>query len=216
MFWKWNELWRFMETEPGHHESQSESVSQRLMGRTFWGDYGGDTLNRFHYEMLLELYPDAVKSIEHSHGQSLVLAIGTAMDPRHVRGVIDFLAYFDPKSDTFGDYPLYEELWSYSEWEWELTQKEMTTGWWAEYFQNELDDYFCDWEDNTMVPAQFSTEWSKLVDAYCSKNDWDDIETYWESADSLIVNGWDTEAVAMWLLERYAGEISSGGNPPTL
>jgi hypothetical protein len=201
-----------METEPGHHASQSESLSQRLTNLTFWGDYGGNTFSRFHYELLLELYPDAVKSIEHSRGQSLVLDIGSGMTPQHVRGVVDFLAYFDPKSDAFGDCPIYEELGDYSEWEFELTLKEMTEGWWAEYAQHELDNAFEDWGDNTIVPAQFSPEWGELVYDYCSKDDWNGIETNWEGADSLVVHGWETDEVAKWLLERFAKSLHHGGN----
>jgi hypothetical protein len=210
MFWRFNEPWQYLDTEPGHHEAQCEALSQRLFGLTFWGDYAGDTLSRFHYSVVLESFPTAVTSINAAHGQGLVLSSVT--DSAALRGVIEFLAYFDPKAKGFCDYPIYEELGDYSEWEWELTHKEMTEGWWAEYSHGELVDALSEWEDNTLVPDHDTPEWGELVYTYCSRNDWDDVETYWEGADSLIVHGWESDEVAKWLLEQYADTFVPRGN----
>lgn len=217
MFWRWWAPWDFMNTEPGQHESQFNALSQRLFGLTFWGDYGGDIISRYHYSMLLEEAPLVVGSIDAMHGQGLVLV---AVEPDNeeyrdqLREVIRFLAYFDPDSKSYGGYPLYDES-GFSDWEWHAIQKEMTEGWWAEYERGELAEQFEDWEDNTIVPEVGSDEWGQLL------ADWDEEHQdgdypYWEGADSLIVTNWDAEKVAAWLLDRYARSITEAGNPTPL
>lgn len=213
MFWHWFEPWGFMNTEPGKHESQFEALSQRLFGRTFWGSYGGDILTRYYYTALLEDYPLAVASIEAGHGQALVLS---AVEPDNeeyrdqLREVIRFLAHFDPNSSEYVDYIWGED--AFSQFEYDLAYEEMTSGWWGTYYRNELVEYFVDWEDNTIVPE--GEEWGELLQRVV----YDDGEfyPYWETADSLIVPGWDTEKVAERLLEEYARSITEAGNPEPL
>ena len=213
MFWRWWAPWDFMNTEPGKHESQFEALSQRLFGRTFWGDYGGDIVTRWYYSELLENYPLAVASIEAMHGQGLVL---TAVEPDNeeyrdqLREVIRFLAFFDPASSEY----FYGEVWGsdyMSDWEWKLIDKELTEGWWANYTRGELVDYFADWEDNTIVPEVGTEEWAKFVWEFYREND--ENYPYFESADSIVVPGWDTDAAAEWLLAQYAKSITEAGNP---
>lgn len=213
MFWRWWSPWDFMETEPGQHESQWNALSQRLFGRTFWGDYGGDIVSRFYYSEVLEMAPLAVQSIEAAHGQGLVLSgyvdYEKAEYRDQLRSVITFLAHFDHESPEYA----YDDIvWSDGLWEFEydLAQKEMTEGWWGEYEQRELVDYFSDWEGNTIVPELGSKEWANLLYDYFLDADQD---PYWESADSLVVPGWDIERAAEMLLAEYARSITEAGNP---
>lgn len=214
MFWHWFEPWGFMNTERGHHESQFEALSQRLFGITFWSPYGGDIVNRFYYVEVQKMAPLVVGSIEAAHGQGLVLI---AVEPDNeeyrdqLREVIRFLAWFDPESSEYG----HGDLWDvdeFSNFEYELAFEEMTTGWWGEYHRDELVDYFADWEDNTIVPE--GEEWGELLQTYL----YDDGEfyPYWESADSLVVEGWDTKKVAEFLLDQYARSLTEAGNPEAL
>ena len=214
MFWNWFEPWGFMNTEPGKHEAQWESLSQRLFGRTFWGDYGGDIVTRFYYTELLKNYPNVVSSIEAAHGQGLVLS--GIMDGYNdeLREVIRFLAYFDPESREYG----YGEMWDadgFSDWEWQAIDKEMNEGWWAEYTQRELVDYFSDWDGNTIVPDINTQEWADFIWEFYREND--ENYPYFEGADSLIVPGFgEVEVAAEWLLERYARSLTEAGNPEPL
>lgn len=210
MFWRWWAPWDFMETEPGKHESQWNALSQRLFGRTFWGDYGGDIISRYYYTELLRMAPNVVSSVEAMHGQGLVLSGVVVGYNDELREVIRFLAYFDPESREYG----HGELWDvdgFSNFEYEAAYEEMTTGWWGEYSHGELVAHFSDWEDNTIVPERDSEGWGDLLQSYL----YDDGEfyPYWESADSLVVHGWETDKVAEWLLERYAKSITDAGNP---
>jgi hypothetical protein len=196
-------------------ESQHEKLSDRLGHLTYWGDYGGDIVSRYHYTMLLENYPDIVRRTSAMYGQQLELSPVPGYRTDDLREVIRFVAYFDPNSPTYKEYPIYEEI-GFSDFEFELTQKEMTEGWWGEYNQKELADQFYDWEGNTLVPDFPSSAWGALVHDYFKDADWTTFEAYWEGADSLVVHGWEVEEVAHWLLERYAEEITKAGNPPAL
>jgi hypothetical protein len=202
-----------MDTEPGHHESQWEALSQRLFYRTFWGDYAGDIVSRFYYTEVLKMAPLAVGSIEAMHGQGLVL-IGVEPDNEEyrdqLREVIRFLAYFDPESREYG----HGELWDsegLSNFEFEAANAEMMTGWWGEYAHRELVDHFEDWEGNTIVPELGSEGWSDLLWRLLYEDG--EYYPYWEGADSLIVPGWETEKAVEWLLDEYARSITEAGNP---
>lgn len=213
MFWHWFEPWGFMNTEPGKHESQFEALSQRLFGRTFWGDYGGDIISRYYYSYLLENYTLAVGFIEAAHGQGLVLMRNPLEDPAYsdqLREVIRFLAFFDPESPEYG----HGEMWDpegLSDWEWQLIDKEMNEGWWAEYVHGELVDHFSDWEDNTLVPDINTKEWGDFIWRYYRESD--ENYPYFEGADSLITPGFEIEDAADWLLAQYADSITNAGNP---
>lgn len=215
MFFHWWEPYGYMNLEVGQQESQTEALSQKLFGLTFWGDYGGDIISRYHYTMLLEAYPNVVRSIEAMHGQGLVLSNYLELAGEgELSEVIRFVGYMDPSADSYNGYPLYNED-GYCDWESALSQEEMVSGWWAEYYRGELVDYMGDW-DNTLVPDAGTPEWGTLVYEFQSKDDFEHIETYWEGADSLVVRGWETEEVAEWLLGRYADEITNAGNPEPL
>lgn len=214
MFWRWNGNWSFMDTEPGKHESQFEALSQRLFGLTAWGNYSGTILERYHYTMLLEEYPDVVESIEAGYVKGLVLRSNRGT-PGHLHEVIHFLAHFDSTAANYNDYPIYDEDGFY-EFEHELNDEEMFNGWWAEYASKELAEQFEEWEGNTMVPEHGTPEWAKLVSGWFEADDWNSYEVYWEGADSIIVHGWDAESVAKWMLAEYAESMTQAGNPPTL
>jgi len=190
---------------------QLDGLSERLGHLTYWGDYGGDIVARYHYTMLLENYPDVVRRSPEMWGQQL--AIDPQVDYSHdnMREVIRFIAAFDPNSREYIDYPIYDL--GFSEFEWEQVQREMTEGWWAEYSQKELADEFSEWTGNTMVPDFNTPEWATLVYDFLQDSD---EYPYFETADSIVVPGWDAHNVAMWLLERYADEITNAGNPAPL
>lgn len=190
-------------------QGQTERLSKRLGDLTYWGDYGGDIVSRYHYETLLTDYPDAVK-IEHDHyGQSLVLNPGG----KYLIEVIRFIAFFDPEAKGYGDYPIYgdDDYYMFTE---ELAWKEISEGWWGENAVSELRDWLGDW-DNTLFPKT-QADFASLLHDFYEADDWNGWEIQWESADSLIVHGYDVEQFAMWLLEEYSRSLTVAGNPAPL
>lgn len=212
MFWMWYSEMQYMETEPGHHVSQIEMLSQRLFGRTFWGDYGGDIYSRANYEFALENFPGQVESINAAHGQGLVLVRGSFQ--RFTREFMEFLAFFGP-GGGYEEYPLYDESW-YSDWECELQNTEMVTGWWGDYtsreVRNEVENLADGWGD-ILVPNE---EWGPLLFEFMESKDWFNESPYWEGADSLIVPGFEAKDMALWLIQREVTYIEDSGNPEPL
>lgn len=190
-------------------QGQTERLSERLSNLTYWGDYGGDIINRFHYETLLTEYPDAVKVQNDHYGQSLVLNPGG----KYLVEVIRFIAFFDPASDTYGGYPLYwdDDFYMFEE---ECAWKEISAGWWGEYELRELHDWLGDW-DNTLFP-ETQAEFASLIQDFNQADDWNHWEIEWETASSLVVRGYDREKLGMWLLERYSRSLTEAGNPDAL
>ena len=191
------------------NESQTERLNEALGRLTYWGDYAGDIVSRFHYTTLLKEYPEAVREDKDYYGQKLELIPGG----KYLVEVIRFIAFFDPTAEGYGDYPIYwdDDFYMFEE---ELAQEEMNTGWWGENAQRDLASLMEDrWEGNTLIPEPGTDEWLTLIQDYYEKDDWDNWEIQWESADSLIVRGWDTEEVADWLLERYAKELAAANIP---
>lgn len=195
------------------YESQTARVAAILSGMTYWGDYGGDILSRFHYNTLLNNLPNVVQHESQMWGQSLALKAGP-LPSSELHMLIEFIAWADPNNyEGMQNYPLYEVFEDFSEWEWNLTQKEMTDGWWGENALSEVRDALERlWPDNFFLPTEkswgdvLSYEFNVDKDNYCE-------EPYWESADSLVAPDWDSEQVAMHIIEQYAEELSKAGNP---
>ena len=199
MFWRWNSEYEYMDRESGTHLSQTERLSQLLFSRTFWGDYGGDIISRYHYSIVEENAGNIIYKATAMHGQGFVLFGDFAQHRDETRWLMDFLAA------DFTNYPIYDEV-SFSEFEWELTAKEIGEGFWGEEYLREVSreiDRLSNWEisGDDLIPEQNSTEFWEMVGT-----DW---YGYWESADSLIVEDVPTpEESAKRLLAIHSGDYS--------
>lgn len=176
MFWRWFEPWGFMETEPGSHLSQHDSLSQRLFYKTFWGDYGGDIYSRYLYTDILERAGGSVSSVDALHGQGLVLSsFGTTS--ADIRYILEILAIVD-------EYGYLED--GFSEWEYELTEKELQSGWTGQEmvrnWEREWDRMVDGWE----FPVEQGDDTFNAILSKFLYND-DGEYPYWETADSLIL-----------------------------
>lgn len=209
MFWRWDPEWQFFETEPGQHESVRHLIDQQLARRTFWGDYVGSTIERFHMDYLEENAGHVVQRIEAGHGSKGLITSMLFTNPAYrdeARVVLEFLSFFDPNSPNYGhDYPIYDE-WSWSDWEWELSQKELQDGWlgkslieeWEWYLTHEVTE---DWDH--ILPEQGSEEfWDVLEHAGATEYgpEW---SVVWEGADSAYLEqGPTNEEVIDYLLSK--------------
>lgn len=192
MFWMWREGYKFMDTEPGKHDSQTERISQELFARTFWGDYGGSILTRYYYDAMLRLAPEIVTSIDAAHGQGLVLRwFGKEGHGDEMRQVLEFLAAIR-EHDYWDDD-------DFSQFEYELQEKELAEGWTGESLVSEwkwaLNYITEDWDH--IIPEQGTPEFFDALTL--GGDDWP--EMYFETADSLVVHR-DTDDVVLYLLSK--------------
>lgn len=100
----------------------------------------------------------------------------------------------------------------YSDWEWEFNDKELMSGWWAQYTREGLVrslELLTDEWDNDLVPEINTLEWGELVVWMQGGEDINEYP-YWEGADSIIVPlaHDDGEEVVMHLLENYAKSLN--------
>lgn len=199
MFWRWNPEYEYMDREIGEHLSQTERLSQRLFGLTFWGDYSGSIVSRFHYNLVEENAGHIVYKSTAAHGQGFTLFGDFSQYREETRWLMEFLAF------DFSDYPVFDDM-DFSQWDFELQQKEIGEGFTGQAFRadlvrevDKLTNYEFDADD--IVPVQGSREFWELLG-----EDW---YGYWESADSLIVeNVPTTEEMATKLVKAYRAKIS--------
>lgn len=213
MFWRWNSELAYMETEKSCHLSQGDALDQALFYLTFWGDYAGTIYSRFHHDHILELAPSVVTSVQAAHGQGLMLRRGGfGFDSAELHAVVEFVI----EMTSPDAYPIWDES-AFSEWEWQLKEAEIGSGWTGKMLREEWVSALearTDWESD-LIPEQGSDEFWELYSRLCESGE---VDEYWEGADSLILSGIaDSGEVVDTLLNEYALTMTRpGADQPTL
>lgn len=209
-------------TRGKQYHSVSEHVSGILYGLTYWGDYGGDSLTRYHYDSLLENAPHLVTSVEGAYGQGLVLTHvfypvderGThainrdEIDSSEISYLKEFLSWAIDAPSYYGmtrkDYPVFDEN-DYSDWEFHKIEeilKEDVEGWMGSDIRSTVDS-LTNWEFEGDIE---DAEIFAAID-YLLRNR--EEYPYFESATTIILPGIRSEQIAQRILDVRNGDAQS-------
>lgn len=200
-------------TRSKQFESLGEYASAFLYGLTYWGDYGGDSLSRYHFDTVLENAGHLVSVVEGNYGQGLVLyhvRFGTdalAPDAREqFAGEFKFLAEFFRWALTERhDYPVWDDS-DYSDWEWNKAQEvlaEDVSGW----LGSDIRSQFSSSRGLADSDLEFSDE--DILGAIDSLYEKYGEYPSFEDAVSIRIP-FDSQDIAMQILENYAASLNPG------
>lgn len=197
-------------TRSVQYESLSEKASAFLYGLTYWGDYGGDEISRYHFDTVLENAPHLVSVVNGNHGEGLVLEhvrYAIAPDSRdEFSGEFSWLASFFRWAMTDRlDYPVFEEN-SFSDWEFNKIQeiiKEDVESWMKFDIRRDFDK-LTNWDENA---ADIEDE--EVLSAIDYLLEIGEQYPYFESATSIILPGIHSDDIAQRILDVRNGNAQA-------
>lgn len=209
-------------------DNLTDQISALLYGLTYWGDYGGDSYSRFHYDIVSERAPHLVRNLSGNHGDALVLDRGGIEDMVSLitesdEGMPVSRETFDSEraflksffewavgTDNYGrrnrdDFPLFDES-EYHDWEYAKQE---------EVFNDDLDSWIIPDIRNSISRLtnyevdsdEFTDEEITAVVNQFREERFENGYPYWESATSLVY-GFNSDEVATYILDKRSGKQS--------